>query len=45
VGEGLSPDGMFEAYAGFTIQKQAEAEKPIIREQPLDASAHEINAD
>jgi AcrR family transcriptional regulator len=45
VGEGLSPDGMFEAYAGFTIHEQAAPEKPVIRKQPLDTGTREISAD
>lgn len=45
VGEGLSPDNMFAAYAGFTIQEQAAAEKPVICKEALDADAREMNAD
>jgi hypothetical protein len=45
VGEGLSPDGMFEAYAGFTIYEQAAPQKPVIHEQSFDAASRGVSAE
>jgi len=45
LGEGLSPDRMFEAYAGFTILEQAAPEKPAIRKLPLDTASRGISAE
>lgn len=45
VGEGLSADGMFEAYAGFTILEQTAAEEPVIRKQLLDKVSRGVGAE
>jgi len=45
LGEGLSPDRMFEAYAGFTRLEQAAPDEPAIRQQPLDTASREIGAE
>jgi AcrR family transcriptional regulator len=44
LGEGLSPDRMFEAYAGFTILEQAAPGESAIRQQPLDTTSRGIRA-
>jgi hypothetical protein len=43
-GERLSPDRMFEAYAGFTILERAAPEEPAIRQQPLDPASLAVSA-
>lgn len=43
LGEGLSPDRMFEAYAGFTMLEQAAPEQPAIRQQLRDTASRGIS--
>lgn len=45
VGEGLSADGMFEAYAGFTIHEQAAPVEPVNRKQTFDTASHGVSAE
>ena len=42
--EGLSPDRMFEAYAGFTLCEQALPGESAIRKKPLDTTSRQIGA-
>ena len=44
MGERLSPDRMFEAYAGFTIPERAAPEEAAIRQQPLDPASLAVSA-
>ncbi|MGA3265082.1 MAG: TetR/AcrR family transcriptional regulator [Terracidiphilus sp.] len=43
--ERLSPDRMFEAYAGFTILERAAPEEPAIRQQPLAPASLAVSAE
>jgi AcrR family transcriptional regulator len=45
LGEGLSPDRMFEAYAGFTLLEHNAPEEPMIRKQTIDAASRGISTD
>jgi AcrR family transcriptional regulator len=44
-GEGLSPDGMFEAYAGFTINEQAAPEESVVHKQTFDTALRGASAE
>jgi AcrR family transcriptional regulator len=45
LGEGLSPDGMFEAYAGLTKLEESAPDKQAILQQALDTAAGEASAE
>lgn len=45
LGEGLSPDRMFETYAGFAVVEPASSGEPAIPQQPIGAVSRELNAE
>ena len=45
LGDGLSPDQMFEAYAGFSILERAAPNGPAIHQQPNDGVLREVGAE
>ena len=45
VGEALSPDGMFEAYAGFTIHERAAPEEPVLHKQSFDRASRGVSVE